>query len=31
MALRWGKKNNIDVTTSKELLSVDTVDQLKRL
>ena len=24
-----GKKNNIDVTTSKELLSVDTVDQLK--
>lgn len=29
MALRWGKKNNIDVTTSKELLSVDTVDQLK--
>ena len=29
MALRWGKKNNIDVTTSTELLSVDTVDQLK--
>ena len=24
-----GKKNNIDVTTSTELLSVDTVDQLK--
>lgn len=29
MALRWGKENNIDVTTSTELLSVDTVDQLK--
>ncbi|MEJ7360882.1 lactate dehydrogenase, partial [Staphylococcus epidermidis] len=29
MALNWGKKNNIEVTTSTELLSKDTVDQLK--
>lgn len=29
MALRWGEKNNIEVTTSTELLSKDTVDQLK--
>ena len=29
MALNWGKKNNIEVTTSPELLSKETVDQLK--
>ncbi|HGZ8580132.1 TPA: D-lactate dehydrogenase [Staphylococcus aureus] len=29
MALNWGKKNNVEVTTSKELLSSATVDQLK--
>ncbi|MBO1198139.1 D-lactate dehydrogenase [Staphylococcus simiae] len=29
MALNWAKKHNIDVTTSTELLSSDTVDQLK--
>ena len=29
MALNWGKTNNIEVTTSTELLSKDTVDQLR--
>lgn len=29
MALNWGKRNNIEVTTSPELLSSDTVDQLQ--
>ncbi len=29
MALNWAKKNNIEVTTSPELLSKETVDQLK--